>query len=707
MASTIDNALSKGQRNYARLTGQTVPLFKKMSQGTIKPEELERLKELYREQSEAASATLEAGVKAVKDSAKTATSEAVKRLVKGGKLSSTADIKKMLDASLAIAFQQAAPLIQKAVNEALEKPVERIEDLIKDVRRLQVKADHIFYLLGLDAPNSAKVSAGALMAKSEAKSRHEAYANLVNEKREADEQVTKIAKRVGLIVEDLLARTDKEKESKARRAQQSMRAGGTVDLDINGVPTSAASALELYRQKMGLSKKTPAKKTPSAVKRMTSGFGLFDQKASELLNKNRPVSAQDIYVSDTAQVTSTQSFNKLFGPGVFLDKEQQAAFTRRAESDTGSVLFNKALSLLEKLSGTGFGNLQKRAERAYVEKLKASNTPKEGQKAILQRLQYLRRTKGASEESAQAYERFRKLVMRDLANSWRQSAQDKIDRYKKAVSKHWEGIAKFTRMMGYAFLGATLVNTLNKVFPGWMEKLTSTLGTVIEGVITKAVPWLIKNIGPIIADTFSFIITHLPDIIKGVLKVMGMIVGAVAKAVLSLLGFDKQAEPKQEINQAYYNSQEFKDFAKAQGLTESAARARLETANRTNLDNIDDIRTKEKYQASQAHYLRWNSKNNTSTATVTTNTGSPLHLSPSTTVNNQATLASQGQVFSGETAHVNTIDAVPAGAQKPVGVASGAVRATTTGAKVTADTIPNMMGGDLMVQNAALLMGGD
>ena len=166
-----------------------------MSQGTIKKEELERLKDLYKEQSEAASATLEAGVKAVKESAKTATSEAVKRLVKGGKLSSTADIKKMLDASLAIAFQQAAPLIQKAVNEALEKPVERIEDLIADVRRLQVKADHIFYVLGIDAnnPKGGKVSAQGLMAS--AKDKHDEFVSLITAKKDLDKQADTIAKK--------------------------------------------------------------------------------------------------------------------------------------------------------------------------------------------------------------------------------------------------------------------------------------------------------------------------------------------------------------------------------------------------------------------------------------------------------------------------------------------------------------------------------
>ena len=717
--STIENALSKGQRNYARLTGQTVPLFKKMSQGTIKKEELERLKDLYKEQSEAASATLEAGVKAVKESAKTATSEAVKRLVKGGKLSSTTDIKKMLDASLAIAFQQAAPLIQKAVNEALEKPVERIEDLIADVRRLQVKADHIFYVLGIDAnnPKGGKVSAQGLMAS--AKDKHEEFVSLAAAKKDLDKQADTIAKKVASLVGSFLQTQNKENVKRSEKIQKeaidAVKKRGTValDLDGNGMPATAAAALELYRQKMGLSAKSAkpqAKKVPNALKKMTTGFGLFEQKAQKITNANAPKKVAAV-PENVAQVLTAQGFNSVFAPGVMVDPQ--------GEKETK---LDKVMDFLSRLSGTGYNNLQKRAERAFVEKLKASGTSKEDQKAILQRLQYIRKTKSSSADSAQAYERFSKMVMRDLANTWKQSAQDKIKRYKDTVSKHWDGIAKATKIAGYMFLGSMLVNALNKIFPTWMESLKGLLSSALEGFITKAIPWLIQNIGPIIADTFSFIISHLPDIVKGVLKVMGMIVGQVAKTVLSLLGFDKQAEPKQNINQAYYQSEEFKNFAKANGLTEAQARTRLETANQTDLSNLDDDYTRDNFQASIDNYQSWNVKKggtinqrqtvnqSATTASVTTNTGSPIKLAPSTTVNSNqsatATMSSKQQVFPTENAHVNTIDTVPTKAPT-ASAALNAKGATTTGAKVTVETIPNMMGGDLMVQNAALLTGGD
>lgn len=719
--STIENALSKGQRNYARLTGQTVPLFKKMSQGTIKKEELDRLKNLYKEQSEAASATLEAGVKAVKESAKTATSEAVKKLMKGGKLSSTADIKKMLDASLTIAFQQAAPLIQKAVNEALEKPVERIEDLIKDVRRLQVKADQIFYILGIDSNSvrGGKVNARGLMANSTAKDKHEEFVSLINQKKETDKQADTIAKKVASLVGSFLRTQNKENVERSEKIQKeaidTVKKRGVIalDLDGNGMPATASAALELYRQKMGLSSKSAkpqSKKVPKTLQKMTTGFGLFDQKAQKLSTANAPKKAVAM-PENVAQVLTAQGFNSVFAPGAVIDPQ--------TEKDTK---LDKVLGVLSRLSGTGYSNLQKQAERAFVKKLKASGTSKEDQKAILQRIHYAKRTKSSNADSAQAYERFSKMVMRDLANTWKQSAQDKINRYKDTVSKHWDGIAKATKLAGYAFLGTMLVNALNKIFPTWMESLKGLLSTALEGFITKAIPWLIQNIGPIIADTFTFIITHLPEIVKGVLKVMGMIVGQIAKAVLSLLGFDKQAEPKQTVNQAYYQSEEFKNFAKVNGLTEAQAKARLETANKTDLANLDDDTLREQYQAAVNNYQSWNVKNGgtinqqtateqaPATANVTTNTGSPIKLAPSATVNTSqnatATMSSKQEVFPTENAHVNTIDTVPTKA--PTASAALNVKgATTTGSKVNVETIPNMMGGDLMVQNAALLTGGD
>ena len=719
--STIENALSKGQRNYARLTGQTVPLFKKMSQGTIKKEELDHLKNLYKEQSEVASATLEAGVKAVKESAKTATSEAVKKLMKGGKLSSTADIKKMLDASLAIAFQQAAPLIQKAVNEALEKPVERIEDLIKDVRRLQVKADQIFYILGIgsNSVKGGKVNARGLMANSTAKDKHEEFVSLINQKKETDKQADTIAKKVASLVGSFLRTQNKENVERSEKIQKeavnTVKKRGVValDLDGNGMPATASAALELYRQKMGLppkGAKPQSKKVPKTLQKMATGFGLFDQKAQKLSTANAPKKAVAM-PENVAQVLTAQGFNSVFAPGAVVDLQ--------TEKDTK---LDKVLGVLNRLSGTGYNNLQKQAERAFVEKLKASGTSKEDQKAILQRIHYAKRTKSSNADSAQAYERFSKMVMRDLANTWKQSAQDKINRYKDTVSKHWDGIAKATKIAGYAFLGTMLINALNKIFPTWMESLKGLLSTALEGFITKAIPWLIQNIGPIIADTFSFIISHLPEIVKGVLKVMGMIVGQIAKAVLSLLGFDKQAEPKQTVNQAYYKSEEFKNFAKANGLTEAQAKARLETANKTDIANLDDDTLREQYQAAVNNYQSWNvkkggtinqqtaTKQATATANVITNTGSPIKLAPSTTVNSSqnatATMSSKQEVFPTENAHVNMIDVVPTKAPT-TSAALNAKGATTTGSKVNVETIPNMMGGDLMVQNAALLTGGD
>lgn len=519
----IQAARAKAAKRWSKLEDQTVPLFDKLANGQAAKSDIEKLKQLYAAQSKSASEAFDKAVKAAKDSAKDSVKETVKDATKKHQLLSTSELRRLLEVAISIALEKSAYFIKKAVELALEDHMDLLDDLIRDVRRMQVKTDEMLFRI----KNSTISGMVSKALQEQAETKQGFIRRLVDN--DSNKSVTNDAiNAMADVVSNKIASTFTDKKGIVEAASKH------IDKSSNAANDEAS-----HSDKSGFASRVAGSSNDDAGtsdNRMMSNVARtliesdeedFDQYAARISNSN------DSAISELkAQIKDSEKSTALAEDSSDVRRQQASIFERAISAILSSRLLDNRL----------FNQYDSRflqiAKDNFARTLK---TQKFGSniKDIKDSLDMLKTTeKNNGKFSDAAYRQYRAAVYRDMKRTWLKQAKSKAAYIQKQLKKYTSKASKYAKWFGIAFLASAIINALNEIAPNWKKSIGDWLSEDGLNLAVETSEKIGELIGAVVVKTLDWIWQHKLEIAQIALGIVSGMTKSIVKAALSLIGLD-------------------------------------------------------------------------------------------------------------------------------------------------------------------------
>lgn len=606
----IKAAKSKAAKKWAKLDSETVPLYENLSNGKATEADIKKLSELYAKQSKLASDTFNEAVKAAKDSARKSVKNTVKSSVKAKQLLSTPELKRLLETTSIIVLQKSADLIRTAVYEALDGTIERVERLIRDVRRMQVKNDEVLVRLrqnsfagffarsSSDASNKdAKKQAKAKLT-AEKQTKRQWLASLLFGKKDDEQNAIDTPEKLAEAVSNKVVSSITVLEKFKAQAQQEFYIRALTATDAKSVKArllQAKSTSEEFLQRaidyLGNNKRRISdyifNKDSFAYKSFTrllnseaniqSEFTVRTAEQVENMEKLQEAvydyrKLDEDYRDDELEQARREEAN--FGDKVF------TAVAKAFDNYVGGAFFDKAqASFAKSLSELHYEDLDEVQGKldAFVidieDKISKNNKKIGGDKKQLKIYE-------------KAYERYRSIVMRDLKRKWIKEAKDKLAYVRRRIKRQTNRVSKLFKWFTLAYLASVVINSLNSFMPKWKEELWDWMTGQGAEYLKEGGEKVGSLLGKAITSTLGFIWDHKSEIFSFLTGVVKGMMESIVRAVLSLFGID--------YDEVFGNTPQGREQKLLEGSSAESAAYRAQTA--------DAFKSTDEYQAIKKKY---------------------------------------------------------------------------------------------------------
>lgn len=520
----IQAARAKAAKRWSKLEDQTVPLFDKLANGQAAKSDIEKLKQLYAAQSKSASEAFDKAVKAAKDSAKDSVKETAKDATKKHQLLSTSELRRLLEVAISIALEKSAYFIKKAVELALEDHMDLLDDLIRDVRRMQVKTDEMLFRI----KNSTISGMVSKALQEQAETKQGFIRRLVDN--DSNKSVTNNAiNAMADVVSNKIASTFTDKKGIVEAASKH------IDKSSNAANDEAS-----HSDKSGFASRvagSPNDDAGTSDNRMMSNVARtliesdeeedFDQYAARISNSN------DSAISELkAQIKDSEKSTALAEDSSDVRRQQASIFERAISAILSSRLLDNRL----------FSQYDSRflqlAKDNFARTLK---TQKFGSniKDIKDSLDTLKTTeKNNGKFSDAAYRQYRAAVYRDMKRTWLKQAKSKAAYIQKQLKKYTSKASKYAKWFGIAFLASAIINALNEIAPNWKKSIGDWLSEDGLNLAVETSEKIGELIGAVVVKTLDWIWQHKLEIAQIALGIVSGMTKSIVKAALSLIGLD-------------------------------------------------------------------------------------------------------------------------------------------------------------------------
>ena len=597
----IQAARAKAAKRWSKLEDQTVPLFDKLANGQAAKSDIEKLKQLYAAQSKSASEAFDKAVKAAKDSAK----ETVKDATKKHQLLSTSELRRLLEVAISIALEKSAYFIKKAVELALEDHMDLLDDLIRDVRRMQVKTDEMLFRI----KNSTISGMVSKALQEQAETKQGFIRRLVDN--DSNKSVTNDAiNAMADVVSNKIASTFTDKKGIVEAASKH------IDKSSNAANDEAS-----HSDKSGFASRVAGSSNDDAGtsdNRMMSNVARtliesdeeedFDQYAARISNSN------DSAISELKeQIKDSKKSTALAEDSSDVRRQQASIFERAISAILSSRLLDNRL----------FNQYDSRflqiAKDNFARTLK---TQKFGSniKDIKDSLDTLKTTeKNNGKFSDAAYRQYRAAIYRDMKRTWLKQAKSKAAYIQKQLKKYTSKASKYAKWFGIAFLASAIINALNEIAPNWKKSIGDWLSEDGLNLAVETSEKIGELIGAVVVKTLDWIWQHKLEIAQIALGIVSGMTKSIVKAALSLIGLDydkvfggktifDEAEHRSKItsNEDLFNKFiESKEGKKLQDEIKSSPTHVKYLLGATTLDeNTDDYYKKQAVDEAWENYLK-------------------------------------------------------------------------------------------------------
>lgn len=570
----IKAAKQKAAKKWAKLDSQTVPLYENISNGKATEADLKKLSKLYNEQSKIASETFEEALKAARESARQSVRKSIKSTAKAKQLLSTPELKRLLETTAIIVLQKSASLIKTAVDEALDGTIDRVERLIRDVRRMQVKNDEVLVRLrqqannpyagffsGSSAPASGlktQVNQAAVAAAATRQDKRFWLASLLFGKKEPDQSnvidtpeklVDAISNKVIssiTVLDRFNAKAQDDFYSKVLSALEQSSFGSAHRYPMSGGSTpfnrvsrfrNRSSAEEFLQKAIDYLSDNKRKVSDYIFNKDSFAYKSF----ISLLNSEADIRSE--YTVRTAeQINNMDKLTEAVYDYQKLDKDyrdDELEQARHEEANFGDKVFSalsKALSN-ERLLGKSFF---KTAQEKFIEAV-AKNTYQDVDSVrenIYGLEQKLTDEKTNNRFSRKAYERYRSIVFRELKRQWTVAAKDKLSFIRRKIRRQTNRVAKIFKYFTLAYLASVVINSLNKFIPNWKSDLFDWVTGTGADYLKQSGEQVGSLLGKAVTSTLKFIWKHKEEIFDFLFGVIKGMMKSIVQAGLSLFGID-------------------------------------------------------------------------------------------------------------------------------------------------------------------------
>lgn len=589
----IKAAKSKAAKKWAKLDSETVPLYENLSNGKATEADIKKLSELYSKQSKLASDTFNEAVKAAKDSARQSVKKAVKSSVKAKQLLSTPELRKLLETTTIIALQKSADLIRTAVYEALDGTIERVERLIRDVRRMQVKNDEVLVRLrqnsfagffsksSLDTAKSNKASVKAKIA-TDRQSKRQWLASLVFDKKDENANVIDTPEKLAEAVSNKVVSSITVLEKFKAQAQQEFYARALTATDSRSVKArllQAKSTSEEFLQR--------AIDYLDNNKRRISDY-IFNKDSFayksfiRLLNSEADIQSE-FTVRTAEQVDKMEKLeNAVYGyrelDEDYRDDELEQA--RREEANFGDKVFTAVAKAFDTyVDGAFFDKAQASFVKSVAEINHDDLEDVQGKLDafvidIEDKIAKNNKKIGGDRKQARiyekAYERYRSIVMRDLKRQWIKEAKDKLAYVRRRIKRQTNRVSKIFKWFTIAYLASVVINSLNSFMPKWKEELWDWMTGQGAEYLKEGGEKVGSLLGKAITTTLGFLWDHKKEIFDFLTGVVKGMMESIVRAGLSLFGID--------YDEVFGNTPEGREKKLLEGSSADSAAYRQQTA---------------------------------------------------------------------------------------------------------------------------------
>ena len=601
----IQAARAKAAKRWSKLEDQTVPLFDKLANGQAAKSDIEKLKQLYAAQSKSASETFDKAVKAAKDSAKDSVKETVKDATKKHQLLSTSELRRLLEVAISIALEKSAYFIKKAVELALEDHMDLLDDLIRDVRRMQVKTDEMLFRI----KNSTISGMVSKALQEQAETKQGFIRRLVDN--DSNKSVTNDAiNAMADVVSNKIASTFTNKKGIAGAASKH------IDKSSNAANDEAS-----HSDKSGFASRVAGSSNDDAGtsdNRMMSNVARtliesdeeedFDQYAARISNSN------DSAISELKeQIKDSEKSTALVEDSSDVRRQQASIFERAISAILSSRLldnrlFNQYDSRFLQIAKDNFARTLKTQKfGSNIKDIKDS----------LDTLKTAEKNNGKFSDAA--YRQYRAAVYRDMKRTWLKQAKSKAAYIQKQLKKYTSKASKYAKWFGIAFLASAIINALNEIAPNWKKSIGDWLSEDGLNLAVETSEKIGELIGAVVVKTLDWIWQHKLEIAQIALGIVSGMTKSIVKAALSLIGLDydkvfggktifDEAEHRSKItsNEDLFNKFiESKEGKKLQDEIKSSPTHVKYLLGATTLDeNTDDYYKKQAVDEAWENYLK-------------------------------------------------------------------------------------------------------
>lgn len=606
----IKAAKTKAAKKWAKLDSETVPLYENLSNGKATEADIKKLSELYAKQSKLASDTFNEAVKAAKDSARKSVKNTVKSSVKAKQLLSTPELKRLLETTSIIVLQKSADLIRTAVYEALDGTIERVERLIRDVRRMQVKNDEVLVRLrqnsfagffgrsSSDASNKDVKKQAKAKLTAEKQTKRQWLASLLFGKKDNEQNVIDTPEKLAEAVSNKVVSSITVLEKFKAQAQQEFYIRALTATDAKSVKArllQAKSTSEEFLQR--------AIDYLSSNKRRISDY-IFNKDSfayksfTRLLNSEANIQSE-FTVRTAEQVENMEKLQEAVYDYRKLDedyRDDELEQARREEANFGDKVFTAVAKAFDNYVGGAFfdkaqASFAKSLSELHYEDLDEVQGKLDAfvidiEDKISKNSKKIGGDKKQLKIYEKAYERYRSIVMRDLKRKWIKEAKDKLAYVRRRIKRQTNRVSKLFKWFTLAYLASVVINSLNSFMPKWKEELWDWMTGQGAEYLKEGGEKVGSLLGKAITSTLGFIWDHKSEIFSFLTGVVKGMMESIVRAGLSLFGID--------YDEVFGNTPQGREQKLLEGSSAESAAYRAQTA--------DAFKSTDEYQAIKKKY---------------------------------------------------------------------------------------------------------
>lgn len=535
----IQAARAKAAKRWSSLEDQTVPLFDKMANGQAAKSDIEKLKQLYAAQSNVASKAFDKSIKAAKDSAKESVKSTIKEATKKHQMFSTSELRRLLEVAISIALEKSAYIIKEAVDLALEDHMDLLDDLIRDVRRMQVKTDEMLFKIKNNSISGMVAKAMQEQAESKKGFIRRLLDKGKDEKDVIHDSILAMADIVSAKIASVIASVNKAKKN-TKYLYKGIAKTASEYVDTSDDLFAKAVRKMKESQNTGFFSRIFGRSDDSFDSRGRSltdivrhliEVGEEEEKSQYTVHTGEDVDSYeklDEYMHGYKKLDEDYQDEELIKA-----KRQEATLSERAMAAIlnsrllNNRLFKKYDERFLKMAEDNFANTLKEQRVDYdIEEIKDK----------LEELKNARNEDGSF--SIKAYLRYRAVAYRDLKRVWLKQAKDKAAYINRRLKRYTRKTNKFLKWFGIAYVASVIINALNAIAPQWKTTVKDWLSEEGFNILVEASEKVGELIGTVVVKTLKWIWDHKSEIAQIALGIAAGMTKSIVKAALSLVGLN-------------------------------------------------------------------------------------------------------------------------------------------------------------------------